>query len=286
MNHEIAVTVEAEREARSVAQEPAARASRLRYELGLVGALWRRDMLRLRKEPSRWFGVVLQPLLFWAIIGSGMGESFQLPGAEGVSYLTYFYPGILMMIVLFTTIFGTISVIEDRQSGFLQAVVVTPASRLSLVVGKVLGVTTLAMIQAAIFLVLAPLAGYPLGSVAWPAVVVVLLLTSMGLTALSLAGAWVMRTTQAYHAVMSIVLLPLWIVSGAMFPPHGAVLGAVMAANPMRYAVDGLRESLGSSAVVSASSSSVGLSVSLMVLSGFAALSLGLATWVCGRRRR
>src|SRR5690606_3335369 len=190
----------------------------LGYELGLMGAMWRRDMLRLKREPSRWLGVVLQPLLFWAIIGGGMSESFEMKGAEGVDYLTYFYPGILVMIILFTTIFATISLIEDRQSGFLQAVVIAPGSRVSLVLGKVFGVTTLATLQSLLFLVLAPLAGYSLGQIDWPLTLLMVVLTSMGLTALNFAGAWIMRSAQAYHAVMSIVLLPLWIVSGAMFP--------------------------------------------------------------------
>ena len=89
-------------------------------EINLINALWLRDMYRLKKERSRWLGVVLQPLLFWFFIGAGFLERVEVPGMDG-DYLEFFFPGIMVMTVLFTTIFATMSVIEDRQSGFLQA---------------------------------------------------------------------------------------------------------------------------------------------------------------------
>ncbi|HIA03644.1 MAG TPA: ABC transporter, partial [Myxococcales bacterium] len=120
-------------------------------EWSTVATLWRRDMLRLWRERSRWFGVILQPLIFWLIMGSGMAQSFKAPESMGVDYLTYTFPGILVMIVLFTSIFATISVIEDRNSGFLQGVLVGPGSRASVVLGVVSGVTTLALVQTTLF---------------------------------------------------------------------------------------------------------------------------------------
>lgn len=245
----------------------------LSWEAGTIAALWRRDLLRLVRERSRWIGVVLQPLLFWVVIGSGMDRVFALPGAEGTSYRAWFFPGILVMIVLFTTIFATMSVIEDRQSGFLQQVLVAPGSRLSLVLGKVAGVTTMALIQAALFLPVAPLAGFPLGAVAWPTLLAAVLLTCVGLTAVNLAMAWVLSSTQGYHAIMSVVLIPLWILSGAMFPADDGWIGAIMAANPLAWSVGAVRAAL----------AGAGAATGLLMLAGFAVVALALAARTCSR---
>lgn len=210
-------------------------------EWGLISALWTRDMLRLKKEKSRWLGVVAQPLIFWFFIGAGMVDKMSIPGAEG-DYLTFFFPGIVVMTVLFTTIFATMSVIEDRQSGFLQGVLVGPASRPSMVLGKLSGVTSLALLQCALLFLFAPIAGYSLASIAWVPLIVLVILTSLSLGALNFAAAWLLNSTQAYHGFMSVLLLPLWILSGAMYPhPGGGWLEWVMALNPMTYAVDGMR---------------------------------------------
>src|SRR5690606_15329200 len=103
----------------------------------------------------------------WLVIGSGMRSAFRIEGFEGVDYLDYFFPGILAMVVLFTAVFATMSVIEDRKSGFLQQVMVAPASRASLVIGKTAGVTTMALIQCAACMVVAPFAGVEMGTVDW-----------------------------------------------------------------------------------------------------------------------
>ena len=106
--------------------------------------LVRRDVKRFVREKSRVAGALLQPLIFWLVIGSGMSGTFVLPSARGMNYLEYFFPGVLVMVVLFTAIFTTMSVIEDRHSGFLQAVLVAPGSRASVVLGKCLGSATVA----------------------------------------------------------------------------------------------------------------------------------------------
>ncbi|NUN13547.1 MAG: ABC transporter permease [Myxococcales bacterium] len=246
----------------------------LAQELGLVYALWRRDMLRLRGEPTRWIGVVLQPLLFWAIIGSGMGDSFQVAGVENLNYLQYFFPGILVMTVLFTAIFSTISVIEDRQLGFLQAVLVAPASRFSLVVGKILGVCSVAMLQCLLLALVAPFAGYSVDSVSWPSLFGVLLLTCIGLTGVTLSMAWVFSSTQAYHAIMSVLLIPLWVLSGSMFPRPDSWVTYVMNVNPMTYATDAVRSALAPSQAVALG---IAGDVAVWVVLVFAVLAVTLA---------
>src|SRR5579872_3360262 len=122
--------------------------------------LWWREIVRFYRQRSRVVGVIASPLLFWLVIGSGFGTSFRSGNAPGQEhYLDYFYPGALIMIVLFTSIFTMMSVIEDRKEGFLLSVMVAPVPRSAIVLGKVLGGTTLSAIQGLIFLAFAPFVG-------------------------------------------------------------------------------------------------------------------------------
>src|SRR6266478_1836349 len=122
--------------------------------------LWWRELVRFYRQRSRVIGVIASPLLFWLVIGSGFGSSFRAGNAPGQQhYLDYFYHGALIMIVLFTSIFDMMSLIEDRKEGFLLSVMVAPVTRSAIVLGKVLGGTTLATVQGLIFLVFAPLVG-------------------------------------------------------------------------------------------------------------------------------
>jgi ABC-2 type transport system permease protein len=150
------------------------------------------------------------------------------------------------MILLFTAIFSTISVIEDRREGFLQAVLVAPVGRLAIVLGKILGGTTLALVQGLVFLALAPPLGLHLSAVSFAWLVVVMFLVSFALTGLGFVIAWQMNSTQGFHAIMNLFLIPLWLLSGAVFPSVGAPvwLGWVMRVNPLSYGVTALREGL------------------------------------------
>src|SRR5690242_10055442 len=123
-------------------------------------ALWWREVVRFYRQRARVVGVIASPLLFWIVIGSGFGTSFK---SGGQHYLDYFFPGALIMIVLFTAIFTMMSVIEDRKEGFLLSVLVAPVPRSAIVLGKVLGGTTLSAIQGLIFLVFAPFVGIQIG---------------------------------------------------------------------------------------------------------------------------
>src|SRR5690349_698806 len=125
--------------------------------------LWWREVVRFYRQPARVVGVIVSPLLFWVVIGAGFGSSLH-PGATGTgSFLVYFFPGALIMIVLFTSIFTMMSVIEDRNEGFLLSVMVAPVNRSGIVLGKVLGGTTLSAIQGLVFLIFAPVIGIHIG---------------------------------------------------------------------------------------------------------------------------
>lgn len=258
----------------------------MKANLDTTRVLWKRDLVRFVRQRSRLVGALMQPLVFWGLIGGGMSSTFQLPGATGLGYMEYFYPGILVMLVLFASIFGTISVVEDRHEGFLQSVLAGPGSRSAVVMGKSLGVSSIGLLQAVLFLAFLPLTPFVASSIDWLSLFATLTLGAIGLSAFGFALAWLIDSTQGYHAVMSIVLLPAWVLSGAMFPPSDdhPVLATLMGVNPMSYMVSGVRRAfygdLPGGMTLSASSA-----VDLAVVGGFAVGALALATFICHRRR-
>ena len=207
--------------------------------------LWWREIVRFYRQPGRVVGVLASPLVFWMVLGSGFGTSFRSGAGPGQQhYLDYSYPGILILIVLFTSIFTMMSVIEDRKEGFLLSVLVAPVSRSAIVLGKVLGGTTLAAVQGMVFLIFAPFAGVHLDLGRVLLVAVVVFLVSFSLTALGFAIAWPMDSSQAFHGIVNLFLIPLWLVSGALFPITGASgwIQVIMRLNPLTYGVAALRE--------------------------------------------
>lgn len=204
--------------------------------------LARREVVRFLRQPTRLFGSLAQPLMFWLFMGSGFSDSFSLRGTT-IHYGEFFYPGIVLMLLLFAAIFSTITLIEDRTAGFLQGVLVAPVSRLSIVAGKIIGGTVIALLQASIFLAFAPLAGIDLSIANLVAVLVACAIIGLGFTGLGFIVAWFMDTVAGYHAVMSVVFIPLWLLSGALFPLEGVAqwLEWVMRFNPVTYAMVVLR---------------------------------------------
>jgi len=241
--------------------------------------LWLREVVRFYRQRSRVVGVIASPILFWVAIGSGFGTSFRSGANGSQNYLEYFYPGALIMIVLFTSIFTMMSVIEDRKEGFLLSVLVAPVSRSAIVLGKVLGGTTLSTIQGLIFLVFAPLVGVHIGLIDFALIVITIFLISFALTALGFAIAWPMDSTQAFHAIINLFLIPLWLLSGALFPISGASvwLRALMRINPLTYGVEALRQLLYPS-----SDGSLGASLATLIL--FSLLMFGLGFVMVNRR--
>jgi len=238
--------------------------------------LWWREIVRFYRQRARVVGVIVSPLLFWVVIGSGFGTSFRSGQAAGQQhYLNYFYPGTLVMIVLFTAIFTMMSVIEDRNEGFLLSVLV------AIVLGKVLGGTTLATAQGLIFLVFAPLVGVHMTLASLGLIVLTVFLVSFALTALGFTIAWPMDSTQAFHAIINLFLIPLWLLSGALFPLSGASgwIRWLMYANPLTYGVEALRTLMYPEAP-----SAFSLTASILTLVLFALFMFGLAFALANRR--
>jgi daunorubicin resistance ABC transporter membrane protein len=254
----------------------------LAYDVATALVLARRDLVRFFRQPSRLLGALGQPVIFWLVIGGGFAGTFRMPGSD-VPYLRYFYPGVVLMVVLFASIFTTASVIEDRHRGFLQSVQAAPGSRAALVVGKALGSASVALTQAALFLLLAPAAGFAWSAVDWPLLAAALGLAAIALAALGFAVAWALDNVQGYHAIQMTVLVPLWVVSGAMFPVpevHPA-LAAALRANPLAHAVSAARRALGGVDAPGVLPGSAAQDLAVCAL--FAALCLALAV-VAARR--
>ena len=244
--------------------------------------LWWREVVRFYRQKARVVGVIASPVLFWLVIGSGFGTSFQSGGAgESQPFLNYFYPGALIMIVLFTSIFTMMSVIEDRKEGFLLSVMVAPVSRSAIVLGKVLGGTTLSTIQGLIFLAFAPLVGVHIGLGGFLLVALTVFLVSFALTALGFAIAWPMDSNQAFHAIINLFLIPMWMLSGALFPlAHASAwLRVLMEINPLTYGVEALRDLL-----YPTSQGEFSLLASMATLVLFSLFMFGLAFLMVNRR--
>ncbi|TWT87277.1 Inner membrane transport permease YbhR [Pseudobythopirellula maris] len=253
--------------------------------LPVVVALAERELVRFFRQRNRVIGGLVQPVLFWLLFSEGFRQ-------RDLGY-AHFFPGTLAMILLFTAIFATISIIEDRNEGFLQGVLVAPTPRWAMVLGKLLGGSAIAMIQALLFLALGwarvpeitPTVPYALLAV------VMMTLVSIALTGLGFLIAWRMDSTQGFHAIMSVFLLPMWLLSGALFP-QGAdgLLGWVVAVNPLTYGVTGLRRYLEiGDAVTSPSAAVEGLPplwLCWLVTGVFAAVMLAACTWIAGTRTR
>lgn len=224
--------------------------------------LAQREIIRFLRQRNRVIGALGQPILFWLLFGVGLGQTFRMSstGQSGESFLSYFLPGTLVLILLFTAIFATISIIEDRREGFLQGVLVAPVPRWSIVLGKVGGGATIAFAQALFFVTLVWLSqlarnevglGGPgpggLGLVRLALLAGWLFLSATALTSLGFLLAWRMESTQGFHAIMNLLLMPMWLLSGAFWPiPAGgnAVdvgLHWTMRLNPVTYCVAGVR---------------------------------------------
>ena len=251
-----------------------------------------RELVRFFRQRTRVVGALGQPIIFWVLFGAGLHGSFRGPaGMEAMSYQEYFFPGVAVMIVMFTAIYSTISIIEDRRDGFLQGVLVAPIPRTSLVLGKVCGGTILAVLQAVVFLMVGPLLSLvglapPLETgLMWQnAVAVIGFLTLIGfsLTALGYLIAWPMDSTHGFHAIMSVFLMPMWLLSGSFFPAgDSGWLSWVIRLNPLTYGVAGLRRIMTTDAAAVAGLPSWSVCLSVTILAAMAYLSI--AIWMTNR---
>ena len=276
-----------------VAQESPATTSpgvrRLRPWLVVYVLSWR-EFVRFFRQRNRVVAAIGTPLLFWLLFGTGLHQSFQV--AEGPSFRAYFFPGTLVLILMFTAIFSSISIIQDRGEGFLQSVLVSPVPPWAMVLGKILGATLIAWVQVALCLVLVLTLDVDVSWLNALSMIGVLLLGALAMTSMGFVMAWNMESIQGFHAVMNLVLMPMWLLSGSFFPVPALTSGTgfgqqalhwVMRCNPLTYVVAPLHELL-SGPPVGTKIWFPSLPTSLAVILLFLVLAFTLACRVSRRR--
>ncbi|WP_243138040.1 ABC transporter permease [Heliorestis acidaminivorans] len=211
-----------------------------------IYVIWYRELIRFRREKSQWAGMVMQPTLYLVFVGTGIASAMAfrgLPDGVEIDYLTFVYPGIIGMSVLFTSMFSGISIIWDREFGFLKEILVAPVPRWAISVGKALGIATIVSFQAIVLLALSPLAGVPLTWKAALGILPICALIGFSIGCLGIAIAGRMESLHGFQLISNFLTMPMFFLSGAIFPLHTAPdwLQWLMKINPLTYGVDALR---------------------------------------------
>jgi ABC-2 type transport system permease protein len=218
----------------------------LRSDLRAISIVWRRELIRFRRDRLRAITSLIQPLLFLLVLGTGLSSLAGRAMPPGVTFRTFIYPGVLAMSVLFTAIFSAGSIVWDREFGFLREMLVAPVSRSAIVIGKCLGGATIATLQGVLVLVLAGLAGVPYHPVLLLTLVGEMLLLSFTLTAFGVMLAARITQFQAFMAVTQMLVMPLFFLSGALYPLSGLPgwLSVLTRVDPLSYVVGPMRDAV------------------------------------------
>jgi len=247
-----------------------------------IYSIWLRDVTRFRRDRSRIITSMAQPALFLFIFGNGLARGLAIDGQGGgsglgSSYLAFIYPGIIGMSLLFTSMFSAISIVWDREFGFLKEVMVAPISRSSVAIGKAFGGSSVAIIQALFILLLAPLVGVRLSIPVILAVIPVMFLISFSITSMGIAIAARMQSMEGFQMIMNFLVMPLFVLSGAMFPIERlpSWLRFLTLIDPLTYGVDALRLLMLGSGVAQFS-----LIFNIAVLAAFGAAMISLAVFL------
>jgi ABC-2 type transport system permease protein len=216
--------------------------------LGAIYIVWWRDVLRYWRDRIRVVASLAQPLLYLVIFGTGLASSLGggFAGAGGASYTQFMFPGVMGMAVLFTAIFGAMSIVWDREFGFMRELLVAPIDRAAIAIGKTLGSATQAMIQGLILLVLAPFVGVKLDLLVVAELIVLVFVLAFGLSAMGVALASGMRSMQGFQMVMNFLMMPMFFLSGALFPLSGLPgwMTVLTRLDPAAYGIDPIRRVL------------------------------------------
>lgn len=245
--------------------------------MSVIYALWLRQIKRYLRSRSRIIGALGQPLLFLFALGFGLGPVFQKAGHG--SYITFLVPGVIAQSILFTSVFSGIEIIWDKQFGFLKETLVAPVSRLQIVIGRTLGGATVAVFQGLIVFVLSFLFGFRLSHVfLLPLTLIFMVLIAILFTSLGTVIASIVEDMQGFQLIMNFLVMPLYFLSGALFPLQGvpALFKLVASIDPLSYGVDGLRATL---SLVSA----FGLAHDIAVLSVITLALISLASYLFSR---
>jgi ABC-2 type transport system permease protein len=211
-------------------------------ELRAIRIVWHRELVRFRNDKMRMITSLVQPFLFLFVLGAGIG-TLAKAGTHGVDFKTFIFPGILCMTVMFTAMFSAASIVWDREFGFLREMMVAPVRRSSIVIGKVLGGATVATFQGLIVLALAWSVHIPYSVGLIAGVIGIQLLLAFAITSFGIMVAIRIKQMQSFMGVMQMIVMPMYFISGAMFPASGlpAWLTVLNRIDPLAYAVDPMR---------------------------------------------
>ncbi|MDI3316880.1 MAG: ABC transporter permease [Bacillota bacterium] len=243
--------------------------------------IWLRELLRFVRQPSQIVGMFAQPLLFLLLVGNGIRSGFTLNAARGADYLTFMFPGIAGMSVLFTSLFSAVSIVWDREFGFLKEVLVSPVPRWAIVLGKAAGGVSVAVVQGAILLLLAPAVGVRLGVLTFLAMLGVLALVSLTLVGLGILIASRMESMQGFQVIMNFLVMPMFFLSGllSVAAERGWKIPEAAPTGPCQPLIDALRHIVYGSSALERALTQFPLELDLAVTAGVAAVLLGLASW-------
>jgi ABC-2 type transport system permease protein len=252
-----------------------------------IGMVWTRELIRLKRTPTRIISGLAQPLLFLVVLGAGLKTLVgprALPG--NVSYQVYIFPGILAMSVITSALFSAVAIVWDREFGFMREMLVAPVSRTSLVLGKAIGGGTVAVAQGIVLILAAPFLGVHLTVWRVFGLLIALLLLAFAMTAFGIVLASRMERMESFQMVMALVLQPMIFLSGAMFPLVGlpAWLAVVCRLNPATYGVDLARRAmLGRQYALTIGNWVVPVWFDILVLLGMGTAMLAMAVRLFGK---
>jgi ABC-2 type transport system permease protein len=238
----------------------------------LYGAwiIWLRDLKRLFRDKHQFYGSFARPVLWLVVLGMGLRPVFK--GNGGVDYIQFIFPGIVAMSLIFSAMWSGISIVWDREFGFLKEILVAPVPRTAIVTGKVLGGTTQAMVQGGITLLFAPLIGVKVSVAGFIALVGIMVMISLALSSMGIALASRIYSYEGFGTISNFIIMPLFFLSGAVYPVETlpAWLKVIVSLNPVTYGVDLMRGS-----VLGVFQFSVGVDLAYLV--GFGAVMGSLA---------
>ncbi len=237
-------------------------------------ALVRRELIHATRQPTRLAAAIATPVIIWVLLASGFAEALSSDGRAG--YDAYLIPGVATLTVVFSSIFAAMSLIDDRHNGFLQSVLVSPLPTSGVVTAKALACALIATLQGGVILLAMPLTG-PAPTVAgFFLAMLALALASIGVTGLCIALAWKIDSTQGFHGVMNLLLFPMWLLSGSIFPIDSASpwVAMITRLNPLSWPTSAARDALGPGAatldattwLLSVAFAAAGLALPVLVL--------------------
>jgi ABC-2 type transport system permease protein len=252
--------------------------------LRVIYTIWYRETIRFFREKSRIVGMIIQPLLYLFLVGNGISNAMSFraaPQGVNLSYISFIYPGIIGMSVLFTSVFSAVSIIWDREFGFLKEVLVAPVPRWAVALGKVTGIVTVVLVQVSLLLMLAPVTGIQLTLLAALGILFTASLMAVLLGSLGIALASRMESMEGFQMIMNFLVMPLFFLSGAMFPLKNmpAWMSLLMRLDPLTYGVDAMRSLVYGSSPAAAFLVQHSLAMNWVISVGLAALLAFLGSW-------